>query len=1573
MSEETSSLSFDRIEAVKDSIFYGIDNADEGRLLVTRMSKPKSLTPLLDSLISSFPKGKDTIDIRWSLVISSLMVGKPKDDLSGEMAINDFLDSKDPMIAQIKPYINAVQEITPEIAGMLCCYFLLFRDTNNGLFQTMLPELKELIGKIGVQAFFQIAGPETISFFPDPDFKFFSQCPIDPKAIALYFQFPANYVHTDFSLSIQNRVLKEYPYPKFFPQGSSFLSLAHLSIEKDMHFYDILNKFYVDYLMGTNLDQWPENLAEFEDIAPYLLVENQHIIFGNINKYKPLINKDQHNELINEMFVRFGNDEKLMNFISYATTNGESTVKSEDLIKHSFPYLLKNALDNSKLLEWAKLKYYRLSDNDSLIDFDFIRAFNLLQTFLNSCSAPTKTFKNKLQEIKAGIEAIENKNIKRSIILDLFSAIFVKNNDKFICHPFIAQEMCTLLHNYHIAPYITGAMVMFQKSPVKAKEQIKTLETYLNKNPNQVFDEIRAQNWQVAEQMTAFLPYFRKLFARAFTRHLIINKQQLPEPYEKEKTMVSMEIGFSSDESVDFLLQSITQYPKYTKCLQNRIDSITSKTVMSALPGAAKWETPMGALSLTETATIEEIVASNKFQAFLTKIAPSNSLLDFLNYMSLYFQCASLYTGIEYGSINAIFEFDIRRAIAGPYNIGDMNKVHKLTKKYNIDLFDFVLQNMQWFNVNSEFITQTYKEHPLEAIALAAGLSNFEMLSDTQVSLPLTKYISRKNEYERKFDQAEEIGKILDMVKSGSSDFEDTLFTVDHHSLYSRLLLYDHTKFNDSMIKLLNIIDYVAPSDDKDTLDKIRIYNKILKFSSASLPIPIINDLMNNNQFDMSLTFLKRCVPADSRAQPLCHLFSKCVDNGDQMDEIIQNFSSRYDLISSRFFHVPGVLPHLLKCCPPEKRETIKGLSLLPEEVATDSNIFDITTVAEAYGRHKNCIFKMSQETANLFTDSQLLSMINTIEEEIDYYNAFAYIYQFFRGKDSALKLFSDKILKTISSMVIENPQQEIEAIKYFEMIEKPLNIFPRNNPEFKIIRVISELVTFYPHIRYGVKYSFRDISNPEFPRELLVICNIIDRDDIARSLQDAFHIDISGFIVKRIRLQTQIGLIKRIRGEFEVNSFMIDENLEEGNSVDDCIMFLSPLMKAPIFDPQILQLIKKIKVASISTTKFPELHVFQWIKMQGNNPTSATAKGQLCVKFLISHFFTRKMALRLCMTFINPFYRVTSSLKLIDVAYQLLMRLEDENDRVNAFINDLYYYAVTSDMFKSLNKYIMTQDVKMLITKNLWDGLIEYAKQHELKQTMFNIYLVRNMFDEAAITSLELFDQSTVLSQRLSYISHAAYCLNEAIHCRETHTTPEGVPYQPNPAKSIEDLMSLRSMVKFQLDLTQFCTENQVEINDTFDLTKNKQATIKVGAALLMNKAYEILDELTKLSPIKMKDILAQVAVFLAEKELNELLKFLQEFRVIRPDLAQDLQPVLLEAIADSPNHKYLLYLIMTCWQNPEDQCLYFIANDYVAEAFAISSTKNIKHLFPLIAYRASLLGKDDMVENCLKAFSSK
>ena len=97
-------------------------------------------------------------------------------------------------------------------------------------------------------------------------------------------------------------------------------------------------------------------------------------------------------------------------------------------------------------------------------------------------------------------------------------------------------------------------------------------------------------------------------------------------------------------------------------------------------------------------------------------------------------------------SIKQLFAFDFKKALAGPFNNGDYQKAEDLANVGQIDLFQFVIQNIKFFKIKEKYLSKIINKYYLESVCLALQNHYYDFLNQQKnLSDTMKKYIQQPN------------------------------------------------------------------------------------------------------------------------------------------------------------------------------------------------------------------------------------------------------------------------------------------------------------------------------------------------------------------------------------------------------------------------------------------------------------------------------------------------------------------------------------------------------------------------------------------------------------------------------------------------------------------------------------------------------------------------------------------------------------------------------------------------------------------------------------------------------------
>lgn len=1206
------------------------------RLFTPYCAEKVKVGNFLMEVLKKIPATNDSLDLRWSILCSigslsivysmkilrspnskyqnNFLISKVQNDFSSEMAINDFTALKDPIKKQIMPYMSkAHNKINDKIAHDVSFYLVVLRNERPGIFYNILPLLTDLFENVRYDRIFKAIGIEIISLFTTSPIEFFSTLDgqfCEEKNYPILFSYPVIFTAPEFTHFLQTTlILETYPYPIPFYGNlnySMYCSLLNSSIEKHQHNVDLIAEIVMEAIVNADIENVKKSTCMFPELLPYFLIVNQSLMYSELESFIDLLETKYPPSPAANLIGRFKNDFHLIQLMSMLTG---TNVCSGDLLVNSIPYHLNDLLNKKTddILAASKAKYFSISDKDAEMDFDYIRAraaFRIIIGIIDK-TIPLQHLNESLEKMCNYINGMQDVS-KINLIIDIFSLIFLTNkkDNSFVCTPYIAYKLVGKLVLLDSLEYIGGAKELFLKKKPKKSDQ--SLEPWLERDISSIYKAIESQDWETAEKLTAYLPNYKKIYTRAYDAYRYLHDGIIP---WKNQDLIKLNVGLSHFGYRDVLKSIESQFPAYSSILEERIRSQDS---INPIPTSDKWVPVEGFVNMFDTSSLDMV---KKIPDFLSTLTISKSLYTFLDHVWIYYACAKCGNYFHANTIEDLFVFDICKAFAGPVEVGEYQKAQQLAKEANIDLIDFIFENLNFFHSFDEvFIDKMYEKSPAATNALLLSLLHPSLLlknmnkneDDEDVThdedfrkryskivlknnelnkvsqyLSLFEEDSKTNEQNSSIEDNESLVSQIILSQNDQNLIDDLIFNVDHSEVYDYLMSrgnYSEEKLATSLYYIFNIVSYVAPESDYEKIERINVRHKVRQYSSARIPAEIVRDIMMNNDFDLALRYLKTCVPSAETASPLCQLFTSSLSASEKLainqnssnsskplvsspsfasltsltfvDDILTAFPERFDVILSRFFHIPGIIKTLCRFAPEDKKDYMKGLSHLPELIFSDSNIFSIDTIVDSYIRNYQYIFDITPEIAKLFDDGKIFTMIKGVYENmvspfylnskndfhnLEYISIFnsicVYLYSFFNDKNILIDFWISYVENTLKKFnIINSAQIEWNLNYYFKKLQIPLRLFKSNVSSkdskesllLEIINSISILVSNFPFSRFGISYGFKNykFNSPQFGNEIISISTKIDEDQLVKELSKCFDINLDCYFLNKVKNQ---------------------------------------------------------------------------------------------------------------------------------------------------------------------------------------------------------------------------------------------------------------------------------------------------------------------------------------------------------------------------------------------------------------------------------------------------------------------
>lgn len=1565
---------------LQESIYNIVTQNQTLAFLFLQFCDLHKLTNYINVINKEIPANNETLDIRWSIqLISNFLKLIPNNDMSYELALHDFFKLNDQTMADIKKYIDSKGEINNRTAHNLSFFIQLFRDEYPGLFYTILPYLRNLLDKIGNDRLYKEVGSNFITFYIDPPIEFLQKVTeIDEQELPTFFQFHNNFMHPELTFSIQKKFsnLYFYPYKIKGIKHSKYFTLSNSSLCKKQHFIDtifqIANNSFINH-KNTELIQ--KAAKPIFDILPYIIIANQSFIYSDYNQYSTLLSNKQlfdNNSIASNLIVRFQNDFRLLNFLSSQT--GDEFC-SGDLLINSFPYFLENVLQNTdSILKFSTIRFFSISDKSADNDFDFVRsygAFHLIFSLFQSQNQLLSNFQlnsivNQISKLLCGIT---NAGVQSMVIVDLFSCVFLQDDKgQFICHPFIAQLIIQLLAKFNITPYINGANALFEKR--RASRTDASLSAWMNSRISRIYKNIENKNWPLAEKLTLYLPYYRKLYKQAMQAdHYLANEND--ELSSAIKIPVKVNVLLSKQTDMEKLrdVQKKSCIPELAKVIiEKRLKTKCDEaSLCSSFIDKNKWQ-PVFEFALIFDNNFEDSLKNvKKYHDDHIITGISKNLDTFLQYLYNYYRCAVLIDSTTFDSIEDLFTFNFCNAIEGAIIQGKIEWATELTKYVQKDLFSFVFENISFFYINSNFINNICEKFPLEAAALSIT-SHVEAKMAPKIQKITDFYFN----CEMKEEDKEKEMLFESLFVKNDVDFDDVIFSVDHEELFQYMLnKFDNETIASSYYKIFDYVSYVSSFKDGLRLKQIETLHKIHQISIKKKPSEIVIDVKkkNENYFDLLVDYLIYCIPDTDLTIPLCTLFSLSLTNDDEIDEILKKFPNRFHVLLSRFFHVEGILPHLVKYSPKSKLQFLRSISMLPEKVFIDSNIFDSDTIADSYIRYDSQILEMKEEVSILFTDDQLFTILRGTINSKHSSQIFYHLFKFFHNKEKFIDFWSDTIENKLKGMHIDSDDRENKALNYFNSLKEAFNSI--GHSKFNRFRSLSKLVERRPFTRYSIPYSFSKLGEEAFKNEMVRICSRTDNVDIMIDISKSFEIDLESFFLWRSRIQLIFGDFEGAIETIEKNELKINK-YSNPTFYDSTFDFLLPLSKCPI-----------VNYDNDEKSEMKSFNIFENISkiIEKNKKKSSIPPTQEAMKtmdYLISRHCDKPQSMSLFVSFCQ-----------FEEAFNILRAIESKEEQKKFFINNIYFPVIFSNLESQFNDFMSLFDSNLTKTGFLWDAAIHFFNSKQMEYGLMKVYQVENKLENAAIVGFDILKKCNSFYLEISLLGSIIYDLKSSINFRKSFYSKSGEEEetceknshffkQPkkerisasssktvmtviiNESKTYEDILKYFKMAELQLTVCQFFIEQNATFSNDYDITSSEEKAVYVSAQLILNHEYELMKQVKEVRKLSLMNILFKACDLLNKESFDRIKEFMSS-------LSKEQAYLMLQAFSMSNDRQNILLLICECFERSE-QCFLFLEYNFIAESFALALEFNNKDIISLIGYKAAILGDVGVVNQCNK-----
>lgn len=1485
-------------------------------LFINFVEKSQLSKKLREFLISQ-PNKPENFDTRYLIQSYLKLLGEKIEDNSREIVISDLSKSQDQVVTQILPYLLNNKKINKKDDGLLHnigFFLLLFRETFSGAFYTLYPEVQKLINEITYESLFSILGPDFFTLMKEIPEKFLSTFPIDVHAIAELFKSDLVISNVQVCDIIQKRVAKKYNFPNQFPFISDlYFTCMNTTIVESKSIFDLLTNLAIDDIVSADFEKLLTHFNGFQELIPYYLAANQQLIYSNLEMMTEIISTEYVPSIASDLVTRFRNDQRLLEMISFCN-GGDLILSPADLMDASLVFHLQNVIGNSEIMEYAENKYFLVSDIDADNDFDFIRCYSIFRNYFSTFNSPPASTKKYLDQIAQTFKEIKTDKIREAMTFDLFSLLFLKKDDKFVTNTAVAKAILKVINSGTEDKYINAAHSLLCKN-FTFWRQDPPFESYMTRDPTNIFKAVEDKNWQLANELTTGIPYYRNIYILSCSVDAMINNKTLPDESQEFSKLLNLEVGFSTY-AYDLLKASAKIFPQYKEIIEKR-----SFNVFDLLQNE-NWQ--------AINAFLEVFDSLENFDDFLITIEKSANLFSFISDVNYY----NRYSNYENG-------FDYIRAISNAIQAGNYDDAKEMSKIIGKDLIEVILLNITYFDITKEFILSQFSLNPLIMTIIAVSEFGTSILSELPgISKEVKKYMKQKIEEENKPD----IKKLFDMFRENNLDFEDLIFNIDHLRILKDILCTNI--INDAIVAALDIVEYCANESEMDEINQIRLKHFAMKYENLNQSEKAVQAVKSLPR-RLALNIIKKTEDYYVK-EGLILIYENNKSDTQFVNELLKISEYHCNLINEH----RGIYK--------DKNETNQNdtihiaLRSLPPEF---KNPKDPSEAQKTLKSNPDLLLFINAENRVLFDNQFIMEVIDQVKSTKKKEKLINHALHFVARK--VITDYVDQIFKmVIKTFVVKNINSEDRA---FILLRGLMKLEKYSSMSDKI-----DLVNKFIERRiYSVSnrtYDFSKFDTDEFGNYFIDLCNDCDFYDICEGISSSYGIPKDVFNLSIVHKLMILGLYKELNS-IDISDAKKVENFKlKGwtNTVspflDYSTLFIIPFIHYTPFPSFIATKLLSMQVtADIQKLSTKILHyVREIVKFEstpGYSPSLFDGKEKNIEKqdvmnkmiYVLSKFSSK-----------NDAVSILTNSGNFQPAYQLLHSIGDDMEKKKAFIFAFFIPGIARDKTMDMMNFIKSQDPNLVLAAELFDALIDYANDSHLNECLYFVYSFRNMLEHQATAALNLFSSAKTMIRKVDLTGKAYASLDMAIMLRASpiNLVPQYVPTHT----SNSDLKETLSIINLQMQFCQFCLSKTIDVKtDDMDLFHNPACAAKMAAALsLSGHENELYKQLISTFNVTDHDIEEGYRSVVKTKKVDEVYGFLSTMKAKNPVLCTRVMTSYLKYLCFTKDF-FWIPMFIRLDDDPERQAKLFIEYDLLDDANAVIMQNNLTDLNDILAIRAS------------------
>ena len=1460
----------------------------------------------------------------WAMRCFALRFTDCSPGFSQVLFLSDLYSFKDQVIERMKPIFTGKydqKELSNDEKTMLLKILFNFQEKYPEFFNIMYNIIQPVLDNITVDYVIKNFGNKALKLFPKISCDKMKQiCLVldDPNTI---FIIPTNMEMVSF---LQNQFTRAFLFPNKVPKikyGGTF-ALVNTAIYFNSHFIDVITHEAKEALICENFDVFLSLNSLIPILYHIFVISGYETMAKKPQDYLALTEKDIHDVWGAKLYKRVSND---LHFCALASKLTETKINTKSFTEHSFPYLLRFVLSNYEIIKFSDSKFIMISDEDARKDFDFTLAYASMKDLLNAMKAKGfsyATLLSSFDNIKKYFNMM-SPSFRNTAAKEMFSLLFIEEDGKFVCPSQVAQQAVKTIEEFTDSQYIKQGLASLLPS-ISGQRGLK-LSAYFGAGKEALIHAVSSKNWNLAKKIINQSSLYIDFYNLAYSVYNLVNNNELPPGITSVTPFLKVEYGFSSVDGAEALRNIRSSYPQYSSVIVNRINALRFNTVFDPINDSKKYATIID-LSKEFDKTHVKFLRARKGEAFSDVFSMSPTLAKFINYMSIFSRCC-----FDAGSLETL-PLNLRLAFKNSINSGQIDDAKKLASELNIELFDFVMEHIEDYDVTNEFVSSFIDKHPLVCTAIAVTMfnpNNFPSIPDRfKPKVPIID---------------DTLGSFIAALVDPHTPLcvlDDFLFRLDSRKVYNTVIDRIDVITEEKVLYCIDIAGYINTEKPNPVLNQMIINREIRNITKSTDQKEIIKAVAQSGKVDVLIKYIN----------------ANKAETKENMEIAVSNLKSGVRQLLNAFpdyiKYFIGFVPELETSMTEADRKIIHAFSHLPSSIKVQCDITDISSITQAIVNNDEYCHYLTERDL-IFLENKDLEAILKRNRSINDFISIAYkIFRIAKDKESLKVVCINRIIEHITSIKICSLEDEAKEFALAARLQLFCNEHNISDPLFSsYVRIMDE--SFFAHL--GEEYEICPHSH-SLERSLFKL----DIIDVFEAIAADLDLNMDQFAMSRAILMMKLGLFEEAFRYLELQkernedfdfldydpSCFLDGNRNEIENTTLASPLISPFIHTSFVNHEMIKLLFLNTPDKIFQDKgLAQLAIYQ-------NIVAHTNKGMTRYQFDKKRI--RSDYVEWCEKFMKTFMGIPRSIS-IHTAFgnysdALAQCLVADGNKGEIILKYALSITMETNRFKQFLFEFKKIDPDEKMTKDIWEELLMYSKKRAMRLFRFEVLLSRGDLEEAAHEALDEFRFTEKVSLQLCHIGNAINCLIEAKH----------LPQRKGPLSDSYD--SFLVIAELQKEL---CVKMLVKgiphcpdlINDPNGAIKCCAELLKMGDSTLYAKVITMFPQHTQLNSI---------LEYLIQNDTPDLNVIANSVKTIYgyPGIT-----TFICVITMTKNYESIPEIIMRTigMENRTIIANLLVEFDCLTAALAfIELEHSLSDLIPLIAIRASQLGDVHLAKRC-------